>query len=80
MPVAAEKHRISDLPFTATLDDSDSPMPTQKLSSLQEVEVFARVSMSGDATPQSGDLQSQPVRVKLPAAKPVELTIGTAHR
>lgn len=80
MPVAAEKHSISDLPFTATLDDSDSPMPTQKLSSLQEVEVFARVSMSGDATPQSGDLQSQPVRVKLPAAKPVELTIGTAHR
>lgn len=80
MPVAAEKHNVSDLPFTATLDDSDSPMPAQKLSSLQEVEVIARVSMSGNAMPQTGDLESQPVRVKLPATKPVDLTIGTVHR
>jgi cytochrome c-type biogenesis protein CcmH len=47
---------------------------------VQEVELIARVSMSGNAMPQPGDLESQPVRVKLPAAKPVELTIGTAPR
>ncbi|MCJ0824970.1 tetratricopeptide repeat protein [Luteimonas sp. 50] len=76
MPIAAEKHGVAELPFTASLDDADSPMPTQKLSGVQEVEVIARLSMSGDATPQPGDLASKPVRVRLPATAPVELVIG----
>ncbi|WP_417473417.1 tetratricopeptide repeat protein [Luteimonas mephitis] len=76
MPVAAEKHSLQDLPLTVTLDDADSPMPTQKLSSLKEVEVFARLSSSGEATRQDGDIDSKPVRVKLPATAPVELVIG----
>ena len=76
MPVAAEKHGVQELPFTASLDDSDSPMPTQKLSDLQQVEVIARLSMSGNAIPQPGDLQSAPVRVQLPATAPIELTIA----
>jgi cytochrome c-type biogenesis protein CcmH len=79
MPIAVEKHSVQELPFEATLDDGDSPMPTQKLSSQREVEVVARLSASGEAMPQAGDLESQPVRVKLPADKPVELTIGTAR-
>lgn len=79
MPVAAEKHAVSELPFTASLDDSDSPMPTQKLSALQEVELSARLSASGDATPKPGDLQSAPVRVRLPATAPVELVIGASQ-
>ena len=76
MPVAAEKHPLQDLPMTVTLDDADSPMPTQKLSALREVEVFARLSSSGEATRQDGDLDSKPVRVALPATQPVELVIG----
>ena len=79
MPIAVEKHSVQELPFEAMLDDGDSPMPTQKLSSQREVEVVARLSASGEAMPQAGDLESQPVRVKLPADKPVELTIGTAR-
>jgi len=79
MPIAVEKHSVQELPFEATLDDGDSPMPTQKLSSQREVEVVARLSASGEAMPQAGDFESQPVRVKLPADKPVELTIGTAR-
>src|SRR5690606_21486308 len=67
MPVAAEKHSLQDLPLTVTLDDADSPMSTQKLSSLKEVEVFARLSSSGEATRQDGDIDSKPVRVELPA-------------
>ena len=78
MPVAAEKHAVSELPFTASLDDGDSPMPTRKISGLQEVELLARLSMNGDATPQPGDLQSPPLRVRLPAKGPVELVIGAA--
>src|SRR5690606_8275271 len=76
MPVAAEKHPLQHLPMTITLDDSDSPMPTQKLSGLQEVELVARLSNSGEAMRQDGDLESKPVRVTLPATGPVELVIG----
>lgn len=76
MPVAAEKHGVSELPFIANLDDSDSPMPTMKLSQMKDVELVARMSASGNAERQEGDLESKPVRVTLPASKPVELVIG----
>jgi cytochrome c-type biogenesis protein CcmH len=79
MPVAVEKHPLSSLPLTVTLDDADSLMPTQKLSALKEIEVFARLSASGDATRQDGDIESAPVRVALPASAPIALTIGTAR-
>ncbi len=76
MPVAAQKHAVSELPFTATLGDADSPMPTLKLSQLREVELVARMSASGEANRQDGDLESKPVRVTLPSDKPIELVIG----
>lgn len=76
MPVAAQKHAVSELPFSTTLSDANSPMPTLKLSQLQEVELVARLSASGEASRQDGDLESKPVRVKLPADKPVQLVIG----
>ncbi len=76
MPVAVEKHTIADLPLTVTLDDADGPMPTAKLSALKDVEVIARISESGNAMRQDGDLESKPVRVTLPADKPVRLILG----
>jgi cytochrome c-type biogenesis protein CcmH len=76
MPVAVEKHTIADLPLTVILDDGDSPMPTARLSALQNIEVIARVSASGNAMRQDGDLESKPVRVRLPADKPVRLVLG----
>jgi cytochrome c-type biogenesis protein CcmH len=78
MPVAAEKHTVSELPFTASLDDSDSPMPTRKLSQMQDIELIARMSSGGSAERQASDIESKPVRVKLPATGPVELVIGAA--
>ena len=50
-------------------------MPTVKLSALDEVEVFARVSASGQANRQEGDVDSQAVRVKLPHTGTVKLTL-----
>ena len=76
MPVAVEKRGVSDLPFSVVLDDADSPMPTRKLSQLREVELVARLSESGVANKQDGDIESKPVRVTLPAKGPVELVIG----
>jgi cytochrome c-type biogenesis protein CcmH len=77
MPVAVEKHALADLPLQVTLDDGDSPMPTAKLSSLDEVEVFARVSVSGQASRQDGDIDSPVVRVRVPHSEVVKLVVGS---
>jgi cytochrome c-type biogenesis protein CcmH len=79
MPVAVERHSLQDLPLDITLDDGDSPMPTQKLSAMREVEVLARISAKGDGIPQAGDLESAPTRVTLPANGPVDVTIGAVR-
>ena len=79
VPVAAEKLSASQWPVEVRLDDADSLMPTGKLSAQREVELVARVSASGNAMPQAGDLESAPVRVALPGKGPVELRIGHAR-
>jgi len=56
MPLAVVRTTVSSLPYTYRLDDSSALIPTHKLSKASEVVVVARVSKSGDATQQSGDL------------------------
>ena len=64
MPVSIVRATKQDLPFTFRLDDSMSPMPSRKLSDVGSVVIVARLSKSGQAMPQSGDLEgmSQPVK------------------
>jgi len=64
MPVAIVRATKKDLPFTFRLDDSTSPMPSRKLSDMGTVLIVARLSKSGKAMPESGDLEgmSQPVK------------------
>ena len=64
MPVSIVRATRKDLPFTFQLDDSTSPMPSRKLSSAGPVVIVARLSKSGQAMPQNGDLEgtSQPVQ------------------
>ncbi|TXH72539.1 MAG: tetratricopeptide repeat protein [Lysobacteraceae bacterium] len=76
MPIAVEKHSVAELPLRIVLDDGDSPMPTRRLSEMQEVEVLARLSESGVANRQPGDLESKPVRTHLPATEPIKLVLG----
>ena len=61
MPVAVERLPATGFPATVVLDDADSPMPAARLSQAGPVEVVARISASGDATPRAGDLESFPV-------------------
>lgn len=57
MPLAIVRAQVKDLPLQYTLDDSTAINPAMKLSMFSQVEVVARISRSGDATPKSGDLQ-----------------------
>ncbi len=65
MPLAIVRKQVKDLPLRFTLDDSTAMSPATRLSTARQVVVGARISKSGNATPQSGDLQgfSQPVAV-----------------
>ncbi|MCK5719300.1 MAG: c-type cytochrome biogenesis protein CcmI [Thiomargarita sp.] len=59
MPLAIVKKAASELPTQVVLDDSMAMTPTMKLSNFKEVIIMARISRSGKATTQSGDLVGQ---------------------
>jgi cytochrome c-type biogenesis protein CcmH len=58
MPIAAKKISASRLPATIILSDLDSLMPGQNLSAVEEIQVVARLSSTGSATPQAGDWEA----------------------
>jgi cytochrome c-type biogenesis protein CcmH len=74
MPVSIVRAAKQDLPFTFRLDDSTSPMPSRKLSSAGTVVIVARLSKSGQAMPQSGDLEGVSQLVK-PGADRITVVI-----
>jgi cytochrome c-type biogenesis protein CcmH len=57
MPVAILQFRAADLPIRFELSDNNAMSPEQKISMIQRVVVTARVSKSGDARAQPGDLE-----------------------
>jgi cytochrome c-type biogenesis protein CcmH len=65
MPLAIFKSTAAKLPLNFTLDDSTAMLPERKLSGAGEVILKARISKSGNAIPQSGDLTGTlgPVKV-----------------
>lgn len=57
MPLAIVRKQVRDLPYQFTLDDSLAMSPAGKLSGAKTVIVVARISKSGQASPQAGDLE-----------------------
>ncbi|MEJ1098566.1 MULTISPECIES: tetratricopeptide repeat protein [unclassified Pseudoxanthomonas] len=65
MPVAAKRVPATEFPITVALSDSDSPMPTMKLSQTGNVELVARISKAGDVTAKPGDLEAAPLKAEV---------------
>ncbi|MFK7815027.1 MAG: c-type cytochrome biogenesis protein CcmI [Gammaproteobacteria bacterium] len=76
MPLALVKMTAGDLPTTVTLDDSVSMMPSMTLSSMEQVEVVARISKSGQAIMQSGDIIGSVTSVRTDQSETVEVVIS----
>ncbi|MFM9980742.1 MAG: c-type cytochrome biogenesis protein CcmI [Burkholderiales bacterium] len=76
IPLAVLRKQVSDLPFEFTLDDALAMSPELKLSGVPEVIVAARISKSGNAIAQSGDLQGTSAPVKV-GAKGLSITIDS---
>lgn len=79
MPLALLQKRVKDLPLKFELDDSQAMNPAARLSSAQQVVVTARVSRSGQAQPQPGDLEGATQAVAL-GRSDLDVVIGNRLR
>ena len=75
MPLAIVKMQVKDMPVTITLDDSQSVGPMGKLSDATQVNVLARISKSGQAFKQSGDIEVKRGPYINNHAEPIEITL-----
>lgn len=79
MPLAIVRRPAGAWPFAFTLDDTMAMAPNLKLSQFPQVVIGARLSRSGNATPQIGDLvgESGPVA---PGATGLRVVIDRVQR
>lgn len=77
-PLAVLRKQVKDLPFSFVLDDSMSMLPDAKLSGFASLVVSARISKSGNATPQVGDLEGSVSSVQ-PGAKDLKIRIRSSR-
>jgi cytochrome c-type biogenesis protein CcmH len=75
MPLAVVRKQVKDLPVTVTLNDSLAMTPAMTISRFGQVTVGARVSASGNAMPQSGDLEGSQSPVSVANPGTVAITI-----
>jgi cytochrome c-type biogenesis protein CcmH len=75
MPLAVQRLSASALPTTVVLSDGMGMMPNLKLSQFPQVIVGARISKSGNAVAQSGDLQTVSAPLDVKRTDPITLTI-----
>ena len=76
MPLAMLRRKAAELPLAFRLDDNAAMSPAAKLSDAKEVVIVARVSRSGRAQPQAGDLEGSSARTR-PGATGVVVKIKT---
>ncbi|HHJ80025.1 MAG TPA: hypothetical protein ENJ65_00160 [Candidatus Tenderia electrophaga] len=76
MPLAIIRATASELPLEFSLDEGMAMMPSMSLAKFSEVVVGARISKTGNAMPQSGDLQGATAAVAV-GSEGLEIVIDT---
>lgn len=74
-PVGVRRIIDPKLPIELTISDQDSMLKERLISAQSEVQVQARISLTGAPRATSGDWQSLPVTVSLDSAETIELII-----
>jgi len=77
MPLAVTRNKAGELPLEVVLDDSMAMMPAMKLSAFARVKLQARISDSGNAQPESGDLIGLLAEVDVTTMDTINLVIDT---
>lgn len=75
MPLAVQRLTVADLPAKVSLTEAMGMLPTMKLSQFPQVVVGARISASGNAKAQSGDLQVFSAPLDVASKAPIVLVI-----
>lgn len=75
MPLAVLRKTVRDLPLSVTLDDSLAMRPGLEISKFPKLILGARISKSGQATPQSGDIEGTVPGMTPEASKVYPITI-----
>ena len=74
-PIAAVRRRLSELPATIAIGDSDAMIPGRVPSGFAKLEIVARVSLSGQPVAQPGDWYGQQ-QVTTATSDTVEIVIN----
>ena len=76
MPLAITRLTAAQLPASVTLTDAMGMVPSLTLSQFPQIVVGARISKSGNALAQSGDLQTPAAFTTTAQTEPVQLIIA----
>ena len=75
MPLSLARFNVSNLPITVKLTKEMAMMPAMDIDTFEQVEVLARVSKSGQAITQPGDLISEGVIVDFTQSTTAEVNL-----
>ena len=80
MPIAVARQPLEQIvkgfPIEISMNDGNSLQPNRKLSDFDQIKIGARISFTGNAMPQAGDLQSEELTVDLPSSETINLIIS----
>lgn len=79
MPLAIQRLATGAFPVAVSLDASMGMLPNMSLNQFERVVIGARISMSGNAQAQAGDLETFSAGIEWRSAGRVDLTIDKVH-